>query len=199
MLCHLLAPYIQLESSCTNIHYSIMSDEDSQKESANREAKPYRAEYAVSNRAKCKLCNANIEKNSLKLAIMVKSRFHDGYDPKHHHVKCFFQVRRPKSVAEIGNFSTIKFEDQKMLEKALETNGGSVLVPSDSGKKGKKRSQLANDGTNYSDFTIELAKSSRSTCHSCQEKIAKDLVRVGILNLDIDMNAAYAATGPVYK
>lgn len=179
------------------------------KDSANRETKPYRAEYAASNRAKCKRCESTMVKDSLKLAHLVKSRFHDGYDAKHCHVKCFFQIMRPKSIAEIANFEKLKYNDQKMLEKAIESNGASVLTgatnesSADVGdekksKQASKRGQSAEDGTNYGDFSVELAKSNRSVCVSCQEKISKGSVRFGKLDFNVDMNASYAR-GPLTR
>lgn len=196
-----------------------MSDKDvDEAKSANRENKPFRAEYAASSRAKCKKCEENIEKDSLKMAFMVKSRFHDGHDAKYHHLKCFYQIKRPKTIAEIGNYEKLKFEDQKLLEKAIETNGASILGPGqhavpeekvsakraskiskESGKSKKREAKDTTDGTNYSDYMVELAKSNRSTCNSCHEKIAKSLVRIGKLNFDVDMDAVYAANGPTYK
>lgn len=35
---------------------------------------PYRVEYAKSNRSKCKLCKENIEKDHLRLAVMIQVR-----------------------------------------------------------------------------------------------------------------------------
>lgn len=177
--------------------------EEEDKESLARAQLPYRAEYCKTSRAKCKKCTEPMEAKSLKLAIMVKSRWHDGYDANYYHVPCFFQIKRPASVAEIRHFETLKFDDQKMLEKAVETNGRSVLgtaVPVDAGKpsaksKSKKRAQPEPSGSsngevsvlvNYDDFSIEYAKSGRAKCVVCEEKIEKDAVRISKLDYDAD-------------
>lgn len=170
---------------------------EDEKDSLARSQLPYRAEYCKSSRAKCKKCSEPMATNSLKLANMVKSRWHDGYDANFYHIACFFQVKRPTSVAEIGHFEALKFEDQKMLEKAVETNGLSVLgaatVVSKSSDKDKskgsskksssKKREPANASlVNYKDFLVEYAKSNRSKCVACELKIDKDTVRVGKLD-----------------
>lgn len=184
-----------------------MSDAED-KESLARANLPYRAEYCKTSRAKCKKCSENMEAGSLKLAVMTKSRFHDGYDAAYFHVSCFFRMKRPTSVAEIRHYETLKYEDQKMLEKAIETNGKSVLgvtvagpvEEKSKGKKSKKASAVKR-GTgeeqvlvNYDDFLVEYAKSSRATCKKCEEKIEKSTVRLG--KLDYDAETPYNA-GPV--
>lgn len=172
--------------------------EPEDKESLARAQLPYRAEYCKTSRAKCKKCSEPMEANSLKLANMVKSRFHDGYDANFYHVPCFFRIKRPSSVAEIRHFETLKYDDQKMLEKAVETKGLSVLGDKVSNddladskaskkKKGKKRSAKDAESSsgvlvNYDDFMIEYAKSGRAKCVRCEDKIEKDTVRLGKLD-----------------
>lgn len=185
------------------------------KESIARAQLPYKAEYCKTNRAKCKKCSEIMEANSVKLANMTKSRFHDGYDATFYHVPCFFQIKRPTSVAEIRHYESLKFEDQKMIEKAIETKGLSVLgtkvnaeinnnvkgdKKSSKDKKGKKRGTAesglseSNILVNYDDFLTEYSKSSRAKCCSCEEKIEKSVVRIG--KLDYDADTPYHA-GPV--
>lgn len=184
-----------------------MSDTED-KESLARANLPYRAEYCKTSRAKCKKCSENMEAGSLKLAVMTKSRFHDGYDAAYSHVNCFFKMKRPTSVAEIRHFETLKYEDQKMLEKAIETNGKSVLgVTVEEPSKGKSKDKKSKKApavkrsadeesvlVNYEDFLVEYAKSSRATCKKCEEKIEKSTIRLG--KLDYDAETPYNA-GPV--
>lgn len=178
-----------------------MSDAED-KESLARSNLPYRAEYCKTSRAKCKKCSENMEAGSLKLAVMTKSRWHDGYDAAYFHVNCFFRMKRPASVAEIHHFETLKFADQQMLIKAIETNGKSVLgvavneatlEDATKGKKSKGKKSAKKRGpdevgvlVNYDDFLVEYAKSSRSTCKRCEEKIPKDTVRLGKLDYDAE-------------
>lgn len=177
-----------------------MADEAEDKESLARANLPYRAEYCKTSRAKCKKCSEPMASGSLKLANMTKSRFHDGYDALFYHVDCFFHVKRPTSVAEIRHFETLKYEDQKMLEKAIESQGLSVLGKTSSpekakaskkGKKaGKKRGADESEDVlvNYDDFMLEYAKSGRAKCITCLEKIDKDCVRMGKLDFEAETN-----------
>lgn len=174
-----------------------MSDE---KESLARAHLPYRAEYCKTSRAKCKKCSNPMDANTLKLANLTKSRFHDGYDANFYHIDCFFQIKRPSSVAEIQNYETLKYEDQQKLEKAIDTRGASILGTkvetsssdkvSKSSRKAKKRdeSEAATTGVyvNYDDYVVEYAKSNRSKCVVCTDKIDKDTVRLGKLDYDAE-------------
>lgn len=83
---------------------------------------PYRAEYAKSNRSSCKKCKDKIDKDVLRLAIMVQSPVFDGKTPHWYHFDCFFQRARPKTVAEIAHIANLKYEDQKRIEASI--NGG---------------------------------------------------------------------------
>uniref|UniRef100_A0A6G1SNT4 Poly [ADP-ribose] polymerase n=1 Tax=Aceria tosichella TaxID=561515 RepID=A0A6G1SNT4_9ACAR len=175
------------------------------KESLARAQLPYRAEYCKTSRAKCKKCQEQMEAGSLKLAFMTKSRFHDGYDASYCHVNCFFLIKRPTSVAEISHFETLKYEDQKMLEKAIESNGKSVLASGSkaaaegkSGKKGKSKKaakRAPDEDVNYQDFTVEYAKSGRAKCCTCQEAIPKGEVRFA--KMDYAADDIPGAIGPV--
>lgn len=186
------------------------------KESIARSQLPYKAEYCKTNRAKCKKCKEPMIANSIKLASMVKSRFHDGYDANFYHVNCFFQVKRPTSVAEIGHFETLKYDDQKMIQDAIESEGLSVLgqlVKVDDKKsskileskksdksKSKKRDkdaiskELPTLLCNYNDFLVEYAKSGRSKCKKCQLQIEKNAIRLG--KLDYEAENQYGS-GPI--
>lgn len=180
------------------------------KESLARTHLPYRAEYCKTNRAKCKKCGEPMMKDSLKLANMTKSRWHDGYDAAYYHVNCFFRTKRPASVAEIRYFEILKYEDQKMLEEAVETKGASVLgsetIETGAKKKTKKgavkreapEKETSGSLVNYEDFILEYAKSSRAKCNLCDQKIEKETVRIA--KYDYDVQAVWNAganAGPV--
>lgn len=171
--------------------------DDNDKQSFARSHLPYRAEYCATSRAVCKKCDRCMVEGSLKLAYLRRSRFHDGYDSVFYHMKCFFQVKRPTSIAEIRNFETLKYEDQKILEKAIETRGLSLDVderPRDdenskrSNKKPIKRdiNQTNTITTNFNDFMIEYAKSGRSKCNLCERAIESRTVRIGKLDFDAE-------------
>ena len=80
---------------------------------------PYKAEYAKSGRASCKLCKSTIGQGTLRLATAVQSPFHDGMDFKWFHFKCFFQKQRPKAIGDIAKVSELKFEDQERIKKQI--------------------------------------------------------------------------------
>lgn len=181
------------------------------KETVARTVLPFRAEYCKTNRAKCRKCKETMTAGSLKMAYVVKSRWSEhGYDAFFFHVQCFFRTKRPNSVADIENFDTLKYEDQKLLEQAIESQGKTVLmgctpspVKDDAKKNGKarkggsKRALVAPSEqlVNYDDFRVEYAKSSRAKCVLCQESIKKGEIRFA--KMDYAMDLAPGFTGPV--
>ncbi|CAG0883144.1 unnamed protein product [Darwinula stevensoni] len=138
---------------------------------------PYRAEYAKSNRSSCKGCRGQIVKDSLRLAIMVQSPMFDGKQPNWHHVPCFFEKQRPHDAADFSHFEQLRWEDQETIRKKIESAGSAKE------KGGKSK---VSPGTNLKDFTVEYAKSSRSTCISCESKIEKGEVRIAKKDYESD-------------
>ncbi|XP_011882597.1 PREDICTED: poly [ADP-ribose] polymerase isoform X2 [Vollenhovia emeryi] len=130
---------------------------------------PYRVEYAKSDRSKCQLCKKSISKLSLRLAAVVQSPVHDGKVPKWYHSKCFFMKQRPKSTNDIACFDEIRNADQDAIRKNLEKARDAPPA------KGRKRTK---GGGGSGDFKVEYAKSSRSTCKGCEEKIVKGETRI---------------------
>ncbi|XP_011692306.1 PREDICTED: poly [ADP-ribose] polymerase-like [Wasmannia auropunctata] len=132
---------------------------------------PYLVEYAKSDRSKCQLCKQQIRMQSLRLAAVVQSPVHDGKIPKWYHFKCFFTKQRPKSTDDIARFDEIRNTDQDAIRKKLEESQKAPAAQ----PKGKKRTK---GGKGSGDFRVEYAKSSRSTCIGCQEKIVKGETRI---------------------
>uniref|UniRef100_A0A8C9VCE1 Poly [ADP-ribose] polymerase n=1 Tax=Scleropages formosus TaxID=113540 RepID=A0A8C9VCE1_SCLFO len=130
----------------------------------------YKAEYAKSGRASCKKCKENIAKDSLRMAIMVQSPMFDGKVPHWHHFSCFWLRAGVQSPAEISGFSDLRWEDQEKVKKAIESGGAS-------GGKGEQKGGVKGEKT-LNDFAVEYAKSNRSTCKGCEQKIEKDQIRV---------------------
>ncbi|XP_014212183.1 poly [ADP-ribose] polymerase [Copidosoma floridanum] len=141
---------------------------------------PFRVEYSKSNRASCKVCKNPIAKDVIRIACVVQSPFHDGKMERWHHEKCFFQKQRPKTEGDIAHFDGIRWEDQERLRKQIAeaSNGGTAAPAASSSGKGRKRGKAAAAGGANKDFRVEYAKSSRSTCCGCQEKIIKEEVRI---------------------
>ncbi|KAM8946664.1 poly [ADP-ribose] polymerase 1 [Pelodytes ibericus] len=140
--------------------------------------KLYRAEYAKSGRASCKKCGDNIAKESLRLAIMVQSPMFDGKVPHWHHYSCFWKRARVLSHGDIDGFTELRWEDQEKIKKAIETGGAAAGAGGDA--KGGKADITLND------FAAEYAKSNRSTCKGCDEKIEKGQVRLSKKSVDVE-------------
>uniref|UniRef100_A0A671XE97 Poly [ADP-ribose] polymerase n=1 Tax=Sparus aurata TaxID=8175 RepID=A0A671XE97_SPAAU len=140
----------------------------------SQEDKLYKAEYAKSGRASCKKCKENIAKDSLRMAIMVQSPMFDGKVPHWHHFSCFWQRAAAQSTADIGGFSDLRWDDQEKVKKAIES-GGATGGEQKGGAKGEKT---------LNDFAVEYAKSNRSTCKGCEQKIEKDQIRVSKKTVD---------------
>ncbi|MBN3280331.1 PARP1 polymerase, partial [Polyodon spathula] len=137
----------------------------------SQEDKLYKSEYAKSGRASCKKCKENIAKESLRMAIMVQSPMFDGKVPHWHHFSCFWQRARVLSPGDIDGFSDLRWEDQEKIKKAIETGGVTAGGKGDKEGSGKAEKTL-------SDFAVEYAKSNRSTCKGCEQKIDKEQIRV---------------------
>lgn len=138
--------------------------------SDSHDDKLYKAEYAKSGRASCKKCKENIAKDSLRMAILVQSPMFDGKVPHWHHFSCFWLRAVVQSTADISGFTDLRWDDQEKVKKAIETGGA---VAGKGGQKGAAKGEKTRN-----DFAVEYAKSNRSTCKGCNEKIDKDHIRV---------------------
>ncbi|XP_010863533.1 poly [ADP-ribose] polymerase 1 [Esox lucius] len=142
----------------------------------SQDDKLYKAEYAKSGRASCKKCKENIAKDSLRMAIMVQSPMFDGKVPHWHHFSCFWLRAAAQSPGDIAGFSDLRWEDQEKVKKAIETGGAA-------GGKGDAKGGAKGEKT-LNDFGVEYAKSNRSTCKGCEQKIEKDQIRVSKKTVD---------------
>ncbi|CAJ1078015.1 poly polymerase 1 [Seriola dumerili] [Xyrichtys novacula] len=142
----------------------------------SQEEKLYTAEYAKSGRASCKKCKENIAKDSLRMAIMVQSPMFDGKVPHWHHFSCFWQRASAQSTGDIAGFSDLRWADQEKVKKAIESGGAT-------GGKGEQKGGAKGEKT-LNDFAVEYAKSNRSTCKGCEQKIEKDQIRVSKKTVD---------------
>ena len=99
------------------------------------------------------------------ITLTLQSPFFDGKQPNWYHFSCFFKQSKPRAVAEISGFGSLRWEDQQRIRDRL---GGTDMVdgpsPSSSSKKRK---------TTRSDLQVEYAKSSRSACKGCLSQIQK--------------------------
>ncbi|XP_004605484.1 poly [ADP-ribose] polymerase 1 [Sorex araneus] len=139
--------------------------------------KLYRVEYAKSGRASCKKCSESIPKDSLRMAIMVQSPMFDGKVPHWYHFTCFWKVGHSiqQPDVEVDGFSELRWDDQQKVKKTAEAGGMTGKGPDGAGSKAEKT---------LGDFAAEYAKSNRSTCKGCMEKIEKGQVRLSKKMLD---------------
>nr|XP_034188082.1 poly [ADP-ribose] polymerase [Osmia lignaria] len=150
---------------------------------------PYSVEYAKSARASCQNCKSSIAKDSLRLAVVIQSPMHDGLIPRWYHPDCFFMKQRPKSTADIANFDNIRWEDQKIIEKKIEE---STNLPLPTSGRGKKRGNAAakNAGP-LGDFLVQYAKSNKSTCKACEERIVQGEIRISKKDFESEHGRRY--------
>ncbi|XP_066237502.1 poly [ADP-ribose] polymerase 1 [Saccopteryx leptura] len=139
--------------------------------------KLYRVEYAKSGRASCKKCSESIPKDSLRMAIMVQSPMFDGKVPHWYHFSCFWKVGHSiwQPDMEVDGFSELRWDDQQKVKKTAEAGGVTGKGQDGAGSKMEKT---------LGDFAAEYAKSNRSTCKGCMEKILKGEVRLSKKMLD---------------
>ncbi|GBM00807.1 Poly [ADP-ribose] polymerase 1 [Araneus ventricosus] len=134
---------------------------------------PFAAEYAITGRASCKKCKQKIARDSLRIAVMVQSRIFDGNLPLWYHWKCFFMIKNQlQNISQIANFDNLRWDDQQNIKKQL-----AECYSNDNANNGVTSSAI-------SDFSVEYAKSSRSICRSCEQKITKGEVRISKLDDD---------------
>ena len=127
---------------------------------------PFKADYAKSSRASCKLCSSTITKDDLRLASVTISTRFDGQMVRWFHYSCFFEKNRPKSYLEIESFDELRWEDQEKIKKKL----GSV------GSFGPT--------SKISDFSVEYASTGRASCKVCENGLSKGELRISGMGHD---------------
>lgn len=110
---------------------------------------------------------------------MVQSPMFDGKVPHWHHYSCFWKRARVLSHGDIDGFTELRWEDQEKIKKAIETGGASAGAGGGDAKAGKADMTL-------NDFAAEYAKSNRSTCKGCEQKIEKGQIRLSKKSLDVE-------------
>jgi len=135
----------------------------------------FSCEYAKSGRSTCKGCNKLIEQGALRIGKMVQSPHFDGEMALWHHRACLFKREVISNVALIKGLDGLRPEDAKSLREqvAANTPGGAVAALGGAAAAALP-SSVAGDS-----FKIEYAKSGRSTCKHCGEKVDQDEIRLG--------------------
>jgi hypothetical protein len=142
----------------------IMSDTPPTPEPPEPELPPYVIEGARSSRSRCKTCRRGIDKDTLRLGILIEGPYGTGY--MWHHLKCAAK-RRFEQVAEAyeqeaWNNAKKPPEDVPPLDKLQKLHD-------DTDKQRKERKQIP---------YAEPAPSGRARCKHCSELIEKGSMRV---------------------
>jgi hypothetical protein len=100
-----------------------------------------------------------------------------------HHVPCYFRKKKvdiTDGVADIEGFMEIKFDDQKLIKDLL--SGKSTVEPVPVAAKAKGGSAKPPSGElEIGDYVVEVAKSGRSKCRECEQKIDEGALRCGLV------------------
>ena len=109
--------------------------------------------------------------------MIVPSPHFDGEVPLWHHWSCFAKSKmRIADVSLVTGFDNVRPDDQDKITAFIDGKAGG------GGGGGGSSTKTADGGAAAGDegsYVIEYAKSSRSTCVVCSQKIEKDVVRVG--------------------
>lgn len=141
-------------------------------------------EYAKSGRSTCKGCSGAIASGALRLGA--SARDPRGFDAtKWYHVSCLPSSSHPLgSIESIKGFDSIKDHDREELRE-LEKNhkrDNTAVSPLEEPSPKKAKIQMSSPAEGVPDkvaISVEYAKSGRSTCKGCSEKIAKGALRLG--------------------
>ena len=98
------------------------------------------------------------------------------------HYGCFFKKNKPKQIGEIDGIANLRWEDQEKIK----ANFGA----SDSASSATASSKGDEIDGSLADYQVEYAKSSRSTCKVCDNKLQKGEVRVAIM---VDGDSKYTS------
>jgi len=140
---------------------------------------PYVIEGARSGRSGCKTCRRKIEKDTLRLGILIEGPYGTGY--MWHHLKCSARRHfdRLEEAYELEAWKEAKVEPQNLP--ALEEL---KKLHEDAEVKKKERRALP---------YIELAPSGRSKCKQCSEPIEKEAPRV-VLGREVEFGRQIRTT-----
>ena len=139
-----------------------MAPEDSPAEEAEQLA-PYKIEAARSSRSRCRTCRRKIDKDKLRLGILLEGPYGTGY--LWHHLTCAAKRRA---------------EDVEAAYEAKSWDDGVEVPPLE--ELAKLREKAAAEKAKRKDPPyVERAPSGRSKCKHCGELIEKDSLRVALL------------------
>ncbi|VVC90165.1 unnamed protein product [Leptidea sinapis] len=131
--------------------------------------------YAKSSKSTCGKCNKNIEKKTLRIAVLRKIK--GIKTPKWYHEQCFFNNDfRVGEINEFEYYNTLDNKDQERLKNKLEALFCSAISvdPYELNDKTIER----NENRRYhkavlSEFMVEISANYKKTCNECKAKVLK--------------------------
>ncbi|XP_050672145.1 poly [ADP-ribose] polymerase-like isoform X2 [Leptidea sinapis] len=126
----------------------------------------YSTGYAKSSKSTCGKCNKNIEKKTLRIAVLRKIK--GIKTPKWYHEQCFFNNDfRVGEINEFEYYNTLDNKDQERLKNKL-------VDPYELNDKTIER----NENRRYhkavlSEFMVEISANYKKTCNECKAKVLK--------------------------
>ncbi|OMO78424.1 hypothetical protein CCACVL1_14378 [Corchorus capsularis] len=135
---------------------------------ANPLPKPWKAEYAKSDRLSCKTCKNIIAMEVFRLGKMVLATQFYGFMPmwQWHHANCILQqANQINSVDDVEGIESLRWEDQQRIRNYVnnaepETANTAIDTPPAMG------------------YAIEVSQTSCATCKHCSQMIMKGEVRI---------------------
>lgn len=138
-----------------------------------RGEKPFCCDYAKSNRAICRGCQQKIAKDTLRLAIMLPSTTFDSLVPNWYHSACFFIEHMPKTVKDITNYNSLRWDDKKQITNVIERG-----VPMYDEEMAKEAVAALESKATAGNYSILYCKRAISDCQICKEKITKNQIQI---------------------
>ncbi len=142
----------------------IMSETPPTPEPPEQELPPYVIEGARSSRSRCKTCRRAIDKDTLRMGILIEGPYGTGY--MWHHLKCAAK-RRFEQVAEA--YEQEAWNNAKTPPENVPPLDKLQKLHDDADQQRKERKQIP---------YVEPAPSGRARCKHCNELIEKGSMRV---------------------
>ncbi|CAF2149039.1 unnamed protein product [Rotaria magnacalcarata] len=113
---------------------------------------------------------------------MVQSGKFDGKVPNWYHTHCFLEKVKLIDPNTIKGFDELRWDDQDSIRHLIQENSAALSCENDPNET----------------FSVQYAKSNRSTCHGCDASIDKDILRLSRKNYTSKRARRYGPTDEWY-
>ena len=86
-----------------------------------------------------------------------------------YHFNCFFKKNKPTQISEIAGFGGLRWDDQEKIKQNV------------SGEASASLANVDEENSDLADYQVDYAKSNRSKCKACENKISKEVIRIAIM------------------